>query len=92
MTRIGVLSDTHGLLDKRICSAYQLTPNNFIAHDLRSGKDAYRERYSKEEKEAFVRHISGLARFEGKYDMTELRDILLGIYANPIDSKRLFEK
>ena len=38
------------LLDKRICSAYRLTPNNFIAHDLRSGKDTYREMYGKEEK------------------------------------------
>ena len=80
------------LLDKRICSAYRLTPNNYIAHDFRSGNDAYKEMYSKEEKEAFVRHMSELARFEGKYDMKELRDIFLGIYANPIDSKRLFEK
>ena len=48
--------------------------------------------YSTEEKEAFVLHMAELTRFEGKYGMTELRDILLGIYANPVDSKRLFEK
>ena len=80
------------LLDKCICSAYRLTPNNYIAHDLRSGKDAFTEMYSKEEKEAFVLHMAKLTRFEEKYDMKELMDIFLGIYANPVDSKRLFEK
>ncbi len=80
------------LLDKRICSTYHFTPNNYIAHDLREGKNEFREMYSKEEKEAFLLHLSILEKFKEKYDIEALRDILLGIYANPIDSKRLFAK
>ena len=80
------------LLDQRICSAYQLTPNNYIAHDLRSGKDDYKRMYSQEEREAFLRHMSVLSSYEGTYDVKELMGILLDIYANPIDSKRLFDK
>ena len=80
------------LLDKRICSTYHFTPNNYIAHDLREGKNEFREMYSKEEKEAFLLHLSILEKFKEKYDIEVLRDILLGIYANPIDSKRLFAK
>ena len=78
------------LLDKRICSAYQLFPNNFIAHDLLHGNDAYRQMYTEEEKEDFIRRMSELDRYKEDYDHKVLRDIFLGIYANPVDSKRLF--
>ena len=80
------------MLDERICSAYRLMPNNYIAHDLRGGKDEFREMYSREEKEAFVGRMSILSLYKGKYDLDELTDIFLGIYANPIDSKRMFAK
>ena len=80
------------LLDQRICSAYRLTPNNYIAHDLREGKDEFREMYSKEEKEAFISHMSALDLYKENCNTDELKEIFLGIYANPIDSKRLFEK
>ena len=74
------------LLDERIISAYQLTPNNFIAHDLRFGQQLYRERYTDEELKTFMTYMEQL----GKFDIAEpdvLKDIFLGIYANPIDSK-----
>ena len=80
------------LLDKRICSAYRLTPNNYIAHDLRSGKEEFCEMYSQQEKDAFTRHLSLLSAYRDKYDEDVLREIMLDIYANPIDSKRLFAK
>ncbi|MBR6030770.1 MAG: acyltransferase [Bacteroidaceae bacterium] len=80
------------LLDERICCAYRLTPNNYIAHDLRSGKDDYQDRYTRKEKEAFVRHMSVLSRYKENYDINELKDIFLGIYANSVDSKRMFDK
>ncbi len=78
------------LLDQRICSAYHLFPNNFVAHDLLLENNAYRQMYTEEEKEAFVRHISKLNHYKEKYDFQVLREIFLGIYANPIDSKSLF--
>ena len=74
------------LLDERIISAYQLTPNNYIAHDLRYGQQLYRDHYTDEERKAFMTYMEQL----DKFDITEpdvLKDIFLGIYANPIDSK-----
>ncbi len=78
------------LLDQRICSAYHLFPNNYIAHDLLYESNAYQQMYTEEEKEAFVRHLSELDRYKDDYAPEVLRRILLGIYANPVESKRIF--
>lgn len=80
------------LLDSRICSAYKLTPNNYIAHDLRYGKEEYCGRYTTQEKDAFIRHMKQQNKFDETCDMDELADIFLGIYSNPIESKSLFAK
>lgn len=76
------------LMDKRICSAYRLTPNNYIAHDLRYAKQQYVNKYTQEEKETFVNRMKSLfAQYSEESDIEALTDIFLGIYANPIDSK-----
>ena len=77
------------LLDKRICSAYRLFPNNYIAHDLLFEDNAYRQMYTQEEKEAFVIRLHELDCYKNNYKLYELRNIFLGIYANPVESKRL---
>lgn len=74
------------LLDQRINAAYQLTPNNYIAHDMRYGQQLYRDRYTDAERDAFRTHMEKLCSF----DIAEpdvLKDIFLGIYSNPIDVK-----
>ena len=74
------------LLDERINTAYQLTPNNYIAHDLRFGQQIYRDHYTDAEYDAFLKHMEALSNF----DIAEpdvLKDIFLGIYSNPIDRK-----
>ena len=49
------------------------------------------DRYSAEEKAAFVDYMEKkLDLVEPELDRRELRDIFLGIYANPILSKELF--
>ena len=78
------------LLDQRICAAYRLYPNNYIAHDLRYGKKEYRRLYSRDEKEAFLRMMARLNRYEEDCDIEALRDIYLGIYSNPVESHNLF--
>lgn len=78
------------LLDKRICSAYYLTPNNYIAHDLRYGSDQYREHYTAEQKEAFENRAKQLYKYEEICDMDILLDIFYSIYSNPIESKKFF--
>ena len=75
------------LIDRRIVEAYALSPNNFIAHDLRYGQTHYRTLYSPEAREKFEKRMR---RFEA-FDIDEpdvLRDIFLAIYANPIDRKK----
>ncbi len=78
------------LLDKRICSAYHLTPNNYIAHDLRYGSDQYRDFYTAEQKETFVNRAKQLYKYEEICDMDILLDIFYSIYSNPIESKKFF--
>lgn len=89
-------SDFHrkvaGLLDERICSAYRLTPNNYIAHDIQHGNDTYHSFYTAEQRAAFEKHLESLTQYEEECDMEILQDIFLGIYANPIESKKLFTK
>ncbi len=72
------------LIDKRIDSAYKLFVNNYIAHDLRYGKTNYKAFYTDEQLHDFLRHMDKL----NDYDVTEpdiLKDIFLGIYANPVE-------
>lgn len=72
-----------GLMDQRICSGYHLFPNSYIAHDIRSGSNAYSDRYSQQEYDAFAARLGNVEKLGcGK----ELRDIFLGIYANPVDN------
>jgi hypothetical protein len=75
------------LIDRRINSAYMLTPNNYIAHDIRYGQRKYSKYYTQEQYDRFVEHAKKL----NEYDVDEpnvLMDIFLGIYSNPINSKQ----
>lgn len=86
LTSIEYNREVARLMDERIFSGYKLTPNNFIAHDIRFGKHEFLgAKYSEDQKERFVFHMSKL----DKYDVEEpeiLRDIFLGIYSNPVDN------
>jgi len=86
LTSIEYNREVARLMDERIFLGYKLTPNNFIAHDIRFGKHEFLgAKYSEEQKERFVFHMSKL----DKYDVEEpeiLRDIFLGIYSNPVDN------
>jgi len=88
-------SDFHkqvaNLIDQRICSAYRLFSNNYIAHDIRYGNKQYAEYYTREEEKAFRERMQTLfARYAEECDIEALADIFLGIYANPVDSKIQF--
>lgn len=74
------------LLDKRIIDAYKLSPNNYIAHDLRYGQNIYQDKYTESQKNDFLHYMEKL----DKFDISEpdiLKDIFLGIYANPVENK-----
>lgn len=76
------------LIDAKILSAYRLYPNNYIAHDLRYAQQRYSDRYTPQQREAFIRHMQ---RRLSPFDVEQpevLRDIFLGIYSNPVQNKR----
>lgn len=74
------------LLDSRINAAYRLYPNNYIAYDLRYGTTKYQDFYTEEQKQEMLRRVALLDRYD-TCDVEKLKDIFLGIYANPVNNK-----
>ena len=72
------------LMDSRINPYFYLHPNNYIAHDLRSGQDTFAAHYTAEQKAAFVQYMDWMKEYPD-FNQEELKEIFLGIYANPID-------
>jgi 1-acyl-sn-glycerol-3-phosphate acyltransferase len=75
------------LIDSRICMAYRLFPNNYIAHDILYGNTHYQSMYTENEYNLFCRHLLKLDRYEDTCDMERLKEIFVGIYANPVDNR-----
>ena len=80
------------LVDKRICEAYRLWPNNYIAHDVLNDSSEYSEHYTAEQRNVFINHMSQLDEFAPETEVNELRSILLKIYATPVDSAKSIEQ
>lgn len=74
------------LIDRRINTAYRLYPNNYIAHDLLYGNRRYEQMYSKEEFETFTARLAILDQYDS-FDLERLKEIFLGIYANPVENR-----
>ena len=85
-TNIEYHKSVAALLDSRINAAYRLYPNNYIAHDLLYGNTRYKDYYTPEQREEFIRQMARLDRYD-TFDIDRLREIYLGIYANPVDNK-----
>ena len=80
------------LVDQRICSTYKLWSNNYIAHDMLSGSSDYASEYDESSKAEFLKHLAALDRYENECNVEELKHIMLGIYASPVDSALLFSE
>ena len=72
-------------IDQQIHRNYRLFDNNFIAHDLRSGKSTYADRYTPEARAAFESRLQQMLQ-EIDGEPAILKEIFLGIYANPVDN------
>lgn len=79
------------LIDKRIYENYRLYPNNFIAYDWLSGTSTFKSHYTEEDKKTFKAYcdkiFSKLYEELGSEAETRFTEILLGIYANPVENK-----
>ena len=74
------------LIDSRINPAYRLYPNNYIAHDIRYGSTKFRAFYTQAEYDTFLKRLGRLDDYD-TCDLDQLKDIFLGIYANPVENR-----
>ena len=75
-------------VDARVIQGYKLWGNNYIAYDILNETDKYSENYTAEEKAKFVAYMEHqLGTVEPEINRDELKEVFLGIYANPIVAK-----
>ena len=75
-------------VDKRVIEGYRLWPNNYVAYDILKQTDKYASKYTAEQKAQFVGYMEHqLGTVEPELNKDDLREIFLGIYANPVVSK-----
>lgn len=71
------------IIDQRVYENYKLWPNNYIAYDILYQSCKYVGKYTEQQKNDFVAYMNGgISQLIG--DAEELREIFLGIYANPV--------
>ncbi len=79
------------IIDKRIYNNYRLFPNNYIANDWLSGTSTYKKHYTQEEEAVFKAYcdkiFSKLYEELGSSAEKRFTEILLGIYAIPVENK-----
>lgn len=79
-------------INKRVISGYHLWDTNYIAYDLLEDKDEYAHMYTPAQKMSFEEYMQiQLDSIESDFDRSELTDIFLHIYANPVYSKKKIE-
>ena len=75
------------LIDQHINKAYRLYPNNYIAHDILFGNTKFRQMYTRQQYMEFKSRIELLNQYEETCDVERLKELFLGIYANPCDNR-----
>ncbi len=77
------------VIDRRIVSNYKLYDTNYIAYDIKHGTRRFAKYYTTVAEQQFdIYLVRSNAQFEVMgVDKDVARDILLGIYANPVEAK-----
>ena len=79
------------MIDRRIYANYRLYPNNYIAYDWLSGSSTFKKHYTPEDKDVFKAYcdkiFSKLYEELGSDAEPRFTEILLGIYAIPVQNK-----
>jgi hypothetical protein len=77
------------LIDYRIHKHYKLWPDNYIAFDIVNNCTDFKDKYTTEEKELFLKHmekkISTIS--DRAIDINRLNQIFFEIYANPVKNR-----
>lgn len=75
-------------VNMRVVDGYKLWKNNYIAYDIQNGTTRFADRYSAEEREAFIAYMeTQLATVEPELEREGLRRHFLNVYSNPIVTK-----
>lgn len=75
-------------VDIRVIEGYKLWKNNYIAYDILNSTDRYAAEYDTAEREAFLAYMEHqLGTVEPELNREEIREVFLGIYANPVVAK-----
>ncbi len=75
-------------VDRHIIEGYRLWMTNFIAYDMVNGTTKYADRYQKESVDRFKAYMAHkMEKVESSLDRSDLREIFLRIYSNPVTAK-----
>lgn len=75
-------------VDDRVIEGYRLWKNNYIAYDMVNHSYKYSDLYAPEDVEKFTNYVEQqLDKVEKSLNRSDLRDIFLKIYGNPVLSK-----
>ena len=75
-------------VDDRVIEGYRLWKNNYIAYDMVNHSYKYSDLYTSEDVEKFTNYVEQqLDKVEKSLNRSDLRDIFLKIYGNPVLSK-----
>ena len=75
-------------VDDRVIEGYRLWKNNYIAYDMVNNSYKYSDLYTPEDVEKFTNYVEQqLDKVEKSLNRSDLRDIFLKIYGNPVLSK-----
>ena len=86
-----LLRNVAHLIDRRIIEGYRLYKTNYIAYDLITGDHRFSDHYTDEQKKSFETYMNRqLDTVEG--DRSELYDIMLHIYSNPVRNRLTLEE
>lgn len=76
------------VIDDQLFANYKLWPVNYIAVDIASGSDEFKQYYSPDEKEKFIGYIKQkISKLKG--DEQSLYNLFINMYANPVKTKKL---
>jgi 1-acyl-sn-glycerol-3-phosphate acyltransferase len=79
------------IVDKSVHENFRLFEGSYIAYDLLTESDKFKDKYTKSEFRSFCRYmLSQINDIEG--DREVIKHIFLGIYANPLINKYKLEK
>jgi hypothetical protein len=79
------------IVDQSIHENFRLFEGSYIAYDILTKSEKFKDKYTNAEFRSFSRHLlSHIAEIDG--DKETIKQIFLGIYANPLINKLKLEK